>query len=255
MYWLFIIFGVGVLISEVLKMIKTEKKAAAKFAELLTAHPGSKVAVSADDFSYCVVDFQKKQIILGLAEPKISLRGSAALYEKAYAFDQIAKVELLKDGTTVTRTNRGSQAVGVAVGALALGGVGAVIGGLSGSSTATERVRRISLAVYVDDPNMPIHKITFFNYAQDKKGVKVESLQLAQPAKLAEEFCAHVSNAIRSVDREAAMPVAAPASLPTQIKEFWALVQAGAMTPGEFEAEKQRLLQALPLPYHLHQSQ
>lgn len=50
-------------------------------------------------------------------------------------FSAVLEAEIVVDGKTVTKTSRGSQAVGVVVGAVLAGGLGAVIGGLSASSS------------------------------------------------------------------------------------------------------------------------
>jgi hypothetical protein len=78
-------------------------------------------------------------------------------------FSDLIACELMEDGDTVTRTSRASQAAGMAVGGLLLGGVGAVVGGLSGSTRSSTQVRRIDLQLTLDDLNAPNFAINFYN--------------------------------------------------------------------------------------------
>ena len=87
------------------------------------------------DFSYISIDFGEEKITLGKAAND-SIRHDD--YESSYKFAQIAQVELISNEAVITSTNRGSQLLGAAVGGVAFGGLGAVVGGLSGSSRSSE---------------------------------------------------------------------------------------------------------------------
>ena len=82
-------------------------------------------------------------------------------WDKILPASVVKAVEVRKDGATLTRTNRGSQLAGAALGGLALGGVGAIIGGLSGSSTSTERLKKLSLAFLIGDREKAVHEVPF----------------------------------------------------------------------------------------------
>lgn len=74
-------------------------------------------------------------------------------------FQDVIETQINIDGSTVTKTSRGSQALGLAVGG-ALGGVaGAVIGGLSGSKESIEKIKSVSIQILVNDLNNPVHEI------------------------------------------------------------------------------------------------
>jgi hypothetical protein len=49
------------------------------------------------------------------------------------------------DGKTITKTSRGSQALGMAVGGVLGGGLGLLIGGLTASTSETKKIKNVSL--------------------------------------------------------------------------------------------------------------
>lgn len=78
-------------------------------------------------------------------------------------FKDILSVEIIEDGVSVTRTSRSSQLGGALVGGVLSGGVGAIIGGASGSKTTTENIKQINLLITVNDIHNPIYTINFFS--------------------------------------------------------------------------------------------
>ena len=51
---------------------------------------------------------------------------------RSYSLKDLLQVEIIEDNVTITKTSRTSQVGGAIVGGMLAGGVGAVIGGLSG---------------------------------------------------------------------------------------------------------------------------
>lgn len=82
---------------------------------------------------------------------------------KMLSFKDILASEIIEDGDSITSTQRGSQAAGAAIGALALGGVGAVIGGLSGKTKSSTEVTNLTVRVIVNNISDPIFDIVYFN--------------------------------------------------------------------------------------------
>jgi len=117
------------------------------------------------------------------AGQKIVLAGKD--FDSEYRFDQIASVEVIENGATLTQTNRGSQLLGAAVGGLALGGVGLLVGGMSASSRSRARLRTVALKVVVDDQVRPVHTICFLRWP-DAKGIDPDGV-IAKPARTAVE--------------------------------------------------------------------
>lgn len=87
------------------------------------------------------------------------------------SFSDILSSEIFEDGVTVTKTSRTSQVGGALIGGLALGGVGAMIGGLSGKTTSSEKISKIDLRLTVNRMSDPIHDINFLDVECQKNGM------------------------------------------------------------------------------------
>lgn len=191
------------------------------------------------DRSFIGIRFDTSQLILGKG------KGS----DTAYKFSQLTSVEVIQDGVTITSANRGSQLMGGAVGALAFGGIGAVVGGLTGSTRAVSNVRSLSLQVMVDCRVRPCHLICFADhgssgYASDTPYLKIERARI-------ERFHAHILNAMRQT--QATVPSEIRLELPVDkprrqvpagdLQALWELKEKGILTENEFQQQKARLLE------------
>lgn len=92
----------------------------------------------------------------------------------------IIESEVVVDSHTITKTARGSQIGGAAVGGVLLGGVGAIIGGLSGGTGSFEQVKEMDIKLTVNNLDNPVHRINFLdgkdkNYKKMKNGFDRES--------------------------------------------------------------------------------
>lgn len=97
-----------------------------------------------------------------------------------FNFDQLMAVEVVRNGSSITKANRGSQVAGAAVGAVLLGPIGLLVGGLSGSTRHEERVKRLSLKLYTNLLVAPVQEIVFFS---DKAGAKPDSFAVQNAIK------------------------------------------------------------------------
>lgn len=196
--------------------------------------PNVKTFVSKYDHSFLVVDFASERVIVGIEKkPRTDL-----------PFSAIVEVETLKDGLQTSSTNRGSQVLGAAVGGVALGGVGAIIGGLSGSKTSVSGTKRLSIRITVDDLEKPIHELVFYEDFTNKGG-QVANFTAQEESKKMAEFVALLNTAIRKADesRQDAIPQQKkPETMTEQISELWKLKEAGALTKKEFDVQKARLI-------------
>ncbi|MGH6774620.1 hypothetical protein [Brucella tritici] len=103
---------------------------------------------------------------------------------KVFSFSDLIAVEVLRDGSTVTKTNRGSQVAGAAVGAVLLGPVGLLLGGLTGAKRNEDKIERLSLKIFTNDLVSPVYEIVFYG------GLKVspDSILVKNGAKQLDEW-------------------------------------------------------------------
>jgi hypothetical protein len=186
--------------------------------------------ISPYDGAVVGVDFSVKKVWLGsLSRPMET------------PFADLSAVELAADNATLTTTNRGSQAIGVIAGGLALGGVGALIGGLSGSTRTRQRLYELVLKVTIDDPRDPVRRIVLFR-ADNTKGIDPRRSEMKVVFDGADRLHAHLVNAMRQVQTGKASKPSNRQTSPSGLKELWSLRQAGALTDAEYESEKAKLL-------------
>lgn len=86
------------------------------------------------------------------------------------SYNDLLSSELFEDGVIVTRTVRSSQIGGAVIGGLALGGAGMIIGGLSGKTKTSGKVKRIDLRLIINDTQNPLHDVNFLNREIEKGG-------------------------------------------------------------------------------------
>jgi hypothetical protein len=159
--WFFILLLVVIFAFAITVQVAKENRRKQKQLSLMQAG-ADECFVSTDDWTFLALNSNASKIIIG-----------RAAVERRYRFDQIVSVEMSENGGTLTKTNRGSQVVGSALGAVAFGGVGAIIGGLSGSKRSSPLVNSIVLKLIVDDHQHPNYTVTIFN---SRKGEKRDSL-------------------------------------------------------------------------------
>lgn len=155
----------------------------------------------------------------------------------------IIEVELLEDNTSLLKTNRVSQVGGVVVGGLLLGGVGAVVGGLSGSKRTTARVSKLTLRITTNDFETPNHDIVFFEWLD--KGIERGSPIYQPRLKEAKLWHGRLTQVLRAGEddrRQATVPVATTASVADELEKLAGLRTRGLITDEEFAHQKNRLL-------------
>lgn len=228
--WIIVLGGLGWLIAA---GIKVKKQQNAEDNTFVGEHSGWDIYKSAHDRGVLALDHDRKRIAIGTVTNHV---------ERSWS--DISAVEVEKNGQSITQTNRGSQVMGAAVGAVLLGPLGLLMGGMSGSKRQKERVNELSLKILIDDRSAPVHRITFFRMKGN--GTDAQNRLLKGPAGEMEHFHALVANAVRQDNRSFASQATAPAladsSNADRIAKLWDLKQAGALTADEFEAEKRVIL-------------
>lgn len=114
----------------------------------------SKNFICFDDTGYynkalVIDDASKKICILNQANKKIK--------SKLYSFSEVVSSQISENGTTVTETSLDNAIVG----GVLFGKTGAVVGGLTGRKSTSNRVNDISLNIIINDKKDPFHKFIF----------------------------------------------------------------------------------------------
>ena len=160
---------------------------------------------------------------------------------RVFTYKDILSSELFEDGETITKTVRSSQLGGMLIGGLALGGVGAIIGGLSGKTKSSNKIKRIDLRLIVNDTKNPIHDVNFLDI-ETKKGGFVYN----QAIKKARHWHGLMNVLIKQADQEdEAKAIKTPEvsiSIADELKKLAELRNTGVLNNDEFEQQKARLL-------------
>ncbi len=154
------IFREGVAVSNKEKAIEEKLESLPDFS------PTQKIMDNNCDTGLAIDEERKKVVLIKNGPTGVDL--------KPITYRDVLSSEIFVDGETVTKTARGSQLGGALIGALALGGVGAIIGGLSGKTRSSEKVKRVDLRVTVNDTKSPLHDINLMDFEGKKDGMIYE---------------------------------------------------------------------------------
>lgn len=230
---LLFIIVVGGLIWLVKRSLQNAALAKAARESFISQHAGWDVYIGPFNQAVVAINHDSRSIVLGTI-PK----------HKQYAWSSIASVDVIRDGTSVTSTNRGSQLMGAAVGEVLLGPVGLLIGGVTGSKRTVQRVSQIGLKIIVDDRATPIYVIDFLRVPSAGADPRHKLVQSA--AQRTEHLHALLFNAIRNSSVQLAsspLRLSEP-SVADRIDQLWKLKEAGALSAGEYEDQKALILRS-----------
>lgn len=138
-----------------------------RYASNLPDFDGSLILVGEDASHGIAIDISRKLITLLRRAP------GDEITHRTVGFTDIIGSEIHEDGETTSSANRGSQLSGALVGGALLGGVGAVIGGISGSRREKKTVRNLELRLTVNDINSPTHTVALLagSTSVDRNGI------------------------------------------------------------------------------------
>ncbi len=172
------------------------------------------------------------------------------------SYQDILSSEIFEDGVTITKTVRSSQLGGVLIGGLVLGGVGAIIGGLSGKTAAADKVNKIDLRITVNRTSTPNHDINFMNIEVKKQATVYTSameqarhwhgllevlIKRADLEDIAKERELVDENKNTSIARELAGENKNP-FIADELAKLGDLRNQGLLTDAEFSRQKEKLL-------------
>jgi len=158
---------------------------------------------------------------------------------KIIDYRDVLASEIEEDGVVVTKTQRGSQIGSALIGGLALGGAGAIIGGLSGKTTSSNVATNNALSVTVNSTEDPVFDfILFSDSVKDKIDYGYASAE-------ARHWHGLLTAVIKQADLEDSASEKAQAqsgSVADELAKLVALKEQGVLSDDEFSAQKQKLL-------------
>lgn len=191
---LLVILFIGALIFNIIERLEksdTQNSLIAKFNNL-DDFEASKGMISNDLKNGIAIDLKRNKLC-------ILKNQEGNVYTNIYSYKDLLETEVLEDGIEVTKTARGSQLGGVLIGGLLLGGVGAVIGGLSGKKTNINKIYSIDLKIIVNDTASPM---IIFNFFKSQEGKEKSSLEYKTNIQEAKEWNSLLSVLIKKADED-----------------------------------------------------
>lgn len=189
---------------------------------------------------------------IAIDQSRRKIRLSDGMKAQIVGFEQIVSAEVAESGISVTKTHRGSQLAGALIGGAMLGGAGAVIGGLSGKSSARTK-GTIELRIVTDDPSIPFVAIPFLSTDFDTRGQTYKHF-----LQEAHRWHGRLAAIIRECDRSRSFDAQAAGSgftrveigaghlakvsIADELQKLAKLKLEGVITEEEFANQKRRLL-------------
>lgn len=250
MVWL-IVFGVILFIFLIYKAVEWENKKTNARGELLK----NKFA-EIENFSVTKqVNSYIGFYIFAIDETNEKIAFVTDLDKTVIDFADIISLELIEDGNTISKKSTSRTIGGAIIGGILTGGVGAIIGGLSGSSTQKSKVSSISLKIQLrslDKPSLLIKcfdstTMTTEHKASIETDGNVESWIYKLGKQNADEIKDLISVIIDRVDNKA-VPILETIttkltySLADEILKLNELKEKGILTEQEFQTQKQKIL-------------
>lgn len=134
--------------------------------------------VSVDKLTAIAIDEQRKKVCIVEFDHETleEVQASTILYHsieisyipKIFSYDDILQLEILSDGSSITKTSRKGQIGGAIVGGIIAGGVGAIIAGTGASKTTEEMVKKIQLRIVVNNSQKTYYEVTFQKFDDAK---------------------------------------------------------------------------------------
>lgn len=111
-----------------------------------------------------------------------------AAHAVVYDHRDIVSVEIFRNTVRFASTNRLSQLISALVGNWLFGSKGFRVGGLTGSTTTTERINVLSLKVHVNDVGEPVKEIVLYRGS----AIAIDNPKYQRCASVAEEWQARL---------------------------------------------------------------
>jgi hypothetical protein len=143
----------------------------------------------------------------GTKDPSVAIDAARNKFAVSYPrrpihifdFSSLVSVEVLRDGQTITQTNRSSQVASAAVGAVLLGPLGLLLGGLTGKKRSKTKLTRLSLKLFTNDLVRPSHEIVFLDAP---KGVLATSPAAISSSKQLDDWYGRFQTVLRTMHHD-----------------------------------------------------
>lgn len=155
-----------------------------------------------------------------------------------YRYDQLVSYELLEDGESVSKGGLGRAAVG----GVLFGGVGAIVGSVTGGKKTKSNCTSLEVKVTIRNSPRQTLYLQFITIETPKRGIVYKSMY-----KAAQDTMAALQLAIESVNDKTTQENTENADKMTisaadEILKFKQLLDEGIITADEFAAKKKQLL-------------
>ena len=158
--------------------------------------------------------------------------------DKVFEFNELLSYELIEDDSQVTKRGLGLAAAG----GVLFGGVGAIVGGVTGKRKTKKVVESLYLKIDLNDIDFPCVMIPYIT-----KSTKTKSNDYVKAFNESQETISCLNIILKQLEsasvNESTSASQAPESDPMdQIKKLKELLDLGAITQEEFDAKKKELL-------------
>lgn len=185
--------------------------------------------------------YKLENISIAISKNKKSLfiTGLGQFEDSVLDLCKLTEVELQADETSITKAVRGSQIIGVAVGGALLGGVGAVIGGLSGKQISMSDVKSLKIRLKFDDFETPSHSVLIWS-----KGIGATQppVPLEQNRRIAQDLIEKLDVLINDGAKKLVEPKDLKTSSANEIEKLHQLLEKGVIDKQEFTALKAKII-------------
>lgn len=152
---------------------------------------------------------------------------------KIYEYSDIVDYELLEDGESITKGGLGRAVAG----GILFGGIGAVVGGVTGGRKSKSICNSLKIKITVNDIKNPVVYITFLKTATKKDSFTYKTLYNS-----AQECLSVLQLICNSQVGLEESPTFAMGSNADEILKYKNLLDSGVITQEEFDAKKKQLL-------------
>ena len=219
MGWIIIIFVVVIFVAAIMTANKKQKETENRgktisqtISQMPDFNPTTKIIGPQNRFVFAI-DYTARKILY--------MPGTVKYF---YSFEDVISVELIEDNNIVSKKSTGRTIGGALVGGFVAGGVGAVVGGLSGSSKQHNLHLSVKAKLLLRNNASPSVEILCFDcrtMTTEGKPVKDGSMEdyiYKQGLNCAQKIVDNVSVIIDMVDREAKSPAQYETNAPVGTK-------------------------------------